>query len=357
MTWSWPAEANSWSSKPSARQRGRAHRPNWSCKCCGCSNWPTHKVCWTCGARRSSAEVAGSAELQPSPGTTLNKELASLPSALNAGHFSPPPTPPSTAGSQAQTSTVSSNNDPQEPTRQALTLRLQRNDQALAALPADEEWCSGQRAMLLARSEQLRKQISGTRSLGTRLHGCRSALERARARKAHADGIAQAAQAALCKAANEVVRLESELLELEQLVSTEQVRTQEDTCITRLQAEMPAVVAEMSASGNVSTGEVAATTQAMEPLFNGLMATQVSAAARLNAQAASPPQSEAGPPTAPVTPSVLQMLQSQRTTILQAVPQQPGSGMQPAMSGAATGAAPVSPQQMDFGEPVLVVGT
>ena len=154
----------------------------------------------------------------------------------------------------------------EQPSRQALFGRLKVCEQALATLP-DEEWCAPQRIAMTQQREALRKQISETKSLGARLDGWRAALERAKQRRAHAQEIAAAAAAAQDKANQDVVRLSSELAELEQHVRSEQTKEQNADCVTRLHSEMSAVVAEMTGSGNVDQAEIAATKSAMEQLF------------------------------------------------------------------------------------------
>ena len=260
---------------------------DWSCKCCNATNWPKHKACWVCGARRSYAEVTSSNKAQlhtsapapaPSKALSLNDQLAEmmkvLGGAMPSGQGRPIEQP---SGMEV---------DQQSGDRHDFVQQLHKVEAALANLP-DEAAYKSVREPLMHQAEELKRKITGSRPLGARIDGCRGALERARKRHdAASQGVAMATKI-LESASTEVTRLEAELKELEASVAAHQQMEQKNTCLDRLQADMKQVVQEMVNSHSVRQEDVADSMKHMETLFQGLVS--ISQQSKLAGHAPAPP--------------------------------------------------------------------
>ena len=239
-------------------------------------------MCWVCNAKRSYAEVAGSAStsaLGPehpqgaSRGNSVNAQLAELAQILGtAVPSSPmkteegtvaPPTSPSTTGGED---------------RATLVQKLKQVESALSYLPDAPDF-KEVRSPLMLQADALKRRISATKPMNDRLVGCRGALDRARTRKVAADNGLAVASKAQEVAVADVKRLETELAELEVAAAADSESASKATSLQRLEIDMKKVVQEMQTSGNVVELDIQQSMQQMDLLFRGLSAVAAKAQA------------------------------------------------------------------------------
>ena len=150
-------------------------------------------------------------------------------------------------------------------------MQLQQVEASLAHLPEGDDWTSVRQA-LLDRHSTLRAQPVSARPLGARIDGCRTALERSRARQQAAAEAVEAAMAAQQAAQAQTASLEAELRELEEQVAVNNRTTEGGDCITRLQGDMERVISEMGSSQHITQQEVQAVMSQMTSLFQSVTA-------------------------------------------------------------------------------------
>ena len=276
----------------------------WKCRVCDGDNWPKHKVCWTCKAMRSYAEVAASANANhpkpgaptkivgakvPSPGQTLQQQLSSIATQLGEV-VSRQPLTEDVMMSQASPSQTQSLPLPQaaggEEEKQALVAKIKQLESSLASVPEGPE-CKNIRDLIMQQIDQAKAKISSTKPLGARLDGCREALARAKKRFAAAESLAQSALTAQNVAAAEVTKVQAELTELEGLMAEDARSAAEGSSLEKLQAQMRTIVSQMSCSVHVETGEAQQVMQMMSSLFQQL--TCIASKSQMAASAAVQP--------------------------------------------------------------------
>jgi hypothetical protein len=309
----WPS--GSWQQGGSSWQHGSMGQPgsqqwapttstaSWSCKLCLSDNLSKGKACKNCRASRTYADAVmtrppsqqqqqgqqhhGHGQHQqhqqwppqrnPQGGGTLQQQLTNVVrlmegSMTGAGTIDAPQG--STPGfgpmaAQAPLTTTASQGALPAGERQALVRQLHQLESSLAALPDTPEF-SLLRAQIGIQHAHAKAKIASSRPLGARLDGCRAALDRTRQTATAMAAAAAAAEGASIRAQAQVVSLESELAELEALVTSDEANEGSKTCITRLQSEMMRVVSEMAQSTHVDKPEVDAVMAAMTTLFQGV---------------------------------------------------------------------------------------
>jgi hypothetical protein len=245
----------------------------WDCRVCGTSNWPKHKVCWTCKVQRSYADVAASAidkkpVVKPAgAGMSLHAQLDALTKQLVSVVSPSAESVVALSQTPVVAVTVVSN-------KSQFVSQLQQLEASLAALPDCQDF-SAVRAQFVSQINDTKSKIYSTKPFGARLDGCRNALERARNRLGTADAAVQAAAVVRETAANQVTKYEAELAELEALISEDVVKKESSSCLTRLQNEMQSVVDEMSRSPHIESDEASLAMQQMSQLFHHLSAIAV----------------------------------------------------------------------------------
>jgi hypothetical protein len=266
---------------------------SWTCKLCQADNQAKGKACRNCRASRTYADAVmakppAAAQHQhghgqhayqfphrnPANGNALQQQLADVVRLMEGRSGPHPPTPSQTALAPK---------DGAE--RQTLVKQLQQLEASLNHLPDSPEFMDI-RAHINAQHAQAKAKLASTRPLGARLDGCKAALERTRHRAATCLAAESAAQFARAEAQAQVVQLESELAELESMVSDDVTKQESTTCLTRLQAEMMRVVTEMAQSSHVDKPEVDAVMASMTSLFQGV--TSIAARCQASATAAPP---------------------------------------------------------------------
>ena len=155
--------------------------------------------------------------------------------------------------------------------RASLVQQLKSIEAALTHLPDIDAFMAA-RAPLIEQASDIKRKIINTKPLGSRLEGCRSALDRARKRQETANDAVAVALKAQDAANSEATRLESELAELEAAVLSDQQQEAKSTCLERLKVELTQVVSEMQQSGNVAESDMQGAMGQMEVLFTGLVA-------------------------------------------------------------------------------------
>ena len=159
--------------------------------------------------------------------------------------------------------------------------QLNQVEIALSHLPEEDAFVHV-RAPLIQQMEELKRKISGCRSLPAQIEGARNALARARERQQTASHGLLIAQKAHEAATIDVSKHEAELRDLETTFASEQHRTSKSNSLQRLEEEMKQVVQDMISSSNVTESELYESMNQMDLLFRGLVS--VSQRARQNPQ-------------------------------------------------------------------------
>ena len=219
------------------------------------------------------------------PGHSLHKQIASIATQLNANV--------STASlpqmSQSVTPVVAPVQEPaqtQEPEKNALFAKIRQLESSLESVPADAE-CKPIRDAISAQIEQAKARINNSKPLAARLEGCQDALTRSLKRQAEAQSLVELAVNAMEQANAQVTRYQAELAEIQALIAKQADASNGSNCLQKLQAQMQAVVAEMTGSNDLEQGETQQAMQQMSALFSQLsgLATKAQLSARSKAAA------------------------------------------------------------------------
>ena len=272
-----------------------SYQQGWKCKICDADNWKKHKVCWTCKAIRSYAEVVSSqaqdgqqqvkqqAPLQPKPGSSgraLHQQIADIASQLGST-ISSATTSQAEAPSQGHSQVQEVNRQTQEPERQIHVARIRQLETSLASIPEGPEFKHIKDAILV-QIEQAKAKVNSSKPLAARLEGCQEALNRAQKRLTETQSLMELATAAREQAKTQVAKYQSELAEVQSLISQQAEATRGGTCLQKLHQQMEAVLSEMSGSSHLELGETQNVMQQMGTLFSQL--TGLATKAQLSAQ-------------------------------------------------------------------------
>ena len=137
-----------------ARTMAWQNSSTWDCSACSFWNWGSAKKCWKCGIKHTY----GAAPLNNLPGAGAGGD--------------PPPTGVESHNGVADAA-------PALPPRAELVCRLRQVDAALAQLQEGPE-LADLRAPLLAKQEQLKRDISNARPVNMCIDGCRGGLRHGR---------------------------------------------------------------------------------------------------------------------------------------------------------------------------------
>ena len=271
-------------------QHSRNQYEYWTCKGCSQWHWVSQKKCGTCGMKKTWAEAVApklwtppSTQKQDRTSTEWEefkdwKRSQPSPKILNAVNTSVNTPWPH----RAQGAETSQTMQDGQSAREKLAEELNTINEALRLLP-DSLVLQETRFELTTRQEQLKKQISATRPLASRLDSCIAAVERAKKRLNQATQEEDAARCAwedLCKskaAAEE--DLESKERELAALRES---AIADGTCsslspnqpggnsIKELENNMAHILGEMQHGGRASQHRIEEAMSMMSTLFQHL---------------------------------------------------------------------------------------
>ena len=216
-------------------------KQTWNCKACNTVNKDGKKACSNCAARRSVLEQSPPEQAPPQPPhQDVMQDVAPL----------EPPT-----------------------MRQKLQEELKTTEAALAAIP-DSEVASfrAARAPLVARCDELKKQISGLNPLTVRVTNTEAALERAKARQTAAMAELAKAQTAVDESNAQIFSIEADLLQLRRAAAEELTKkAAPQDCITKLRGALGEVHADLCASQHVHQTDAQHIVSGMQELLDKLL--------------------------------------------------------------------------------------